>query len=220
MNEHEQDPENHSAALEKFYKAVAIVNNGGSAEAVPNLESLQEWVRANSIISSNETLDDMATFNIPWLSLNHYLAKALTQLPVINREKMRDRLVNLQRACDFWLTFFETMENMELLSDQEQCEYHTLVEVSDSWNEENQKIFSTNRDTKIARYNARKQVEQEMEKLRALRDRRKRLGLGSEEMDGYDQESLNRSLALKSLDLAKQDAIEEWSSAVQGKSET
>ena len=205
--------------LAEFNKAVALID-GEPSVAVAQLESLQEKVPRSSIISNNETLDNIATINIPWLSLEHNLAKALTQLPIAPGASMRCRLMNLQRACDLWANFFQTLENMEILSTREQGEYHALLDLSSTSdnNGTTQPTFlTTSRDTKIARFNAKKQVQQDIERLHALMERRRRLGLGTEQLDGHDQESLERSLALKSLELAKQDAMEEWSSVVQGK---
>ncbi|KAL7556950.1 hypothetical protein ACA910_005299 [Epithemia clementina (nom. ined.)] len=210
--------DNSISTLDEYYKAVALIDNGDSASAalaINQLEALQERVRTSAIISNNETVDDLTTCIIPLLALEHYLAKALTQLPIAGRDGMKDRLLNLRRACDLWSYFFHSLENLEMLSKLEKDEYHPLLELSEASNEETQRILSISRDTKIARYNAKKQLEQDLEKLQALMERRKRLGLGTEEMDGHDQESLERSLALKALDLTKQNAIEEWSSVVQ-----
>uniref|UniRef100_A0A7S2VBB1 Uncharacterized protein n=1 Tax=Entomoneis paludosa TaxID=265537 RepID=A0A7S2VBB1_9STRA len=201
---------------DEYRAAVALVDQGDATTAVTKLESLQERIARASILSRNESLDDIATSNIPFLTLEHELAKALTQLPIVGG-KMTSRLSNLKRACDLWMAFFQNLENMEQVSKGEQAEYHALIELSSTPDDPSgMPMLSTSRDAKIARYNAKKQTQQELKKLQALLERRTRLGLDAEDMDGHDQESLERSLALKSMEFAKQDAVEEWSSVVQG----
>ena len=51
----------------------------------------------------------------------------------------------------------------------------------------------------------------EIERLKALRERRSRFEMAAEdEMDGHDQDSLERTLALAELEINKGDALENW----------
>ena len=211
---------------EEYRQAAQMVDQGKAPEAVERLTGLQERIARVALLSENETMDDLTTSSIPFLALEHELAKALTQLPMSGPppDGMKDRLSNLQRACDLWHAFFQNLENMELVSKEEQAEYHALVELSTVDESESSSgpgmmmpPMSTSRDAKIARYNAKKQIQSEISKMNALLDRRNRLGLSDEDMDGHDKESLERSMALKSLELAKQDAVEEWGSTARGK---
>ena len=211
---------------EEYRQAAQMVDQGKAPEAVEKLTGLQERIARVALLSENETMDDLSTSSIPFLALEHELAKALTQLPMSGPppDGMKDRLSNLQRACDLWHAFFQNLENMELVSKEEQAEYHALVELSTVDESESSSgpgmmmpPMSTSRDAKIARYNAKKQIQSDISKMNALLDRRNRLGLSDEDMDGHDKESLERSMALKSLELAKQDAMEEWGSTARGK---
>lgn len=196
-------------------EAIALAKQGDVVTAVVRLERLQERIAQASIFSRNESLDDVATSTIPFLALEHELAKTLTQLPLSPESKMRGRLSTLMRACDLWSAFFQTLENLEFISDTEKKEYHALLELS-STDESclSNPQLSISRDVKIARFNAKKQVGQEISKLKALLERRSRLGLETEYLDGQDHESLQRSVVTKALELAKQDALEEWSNVV------
>jgi len=78
------------------------------------------------------------------------------------------------------------------------------------------RVAPVDRDAKIARYKAKQQQRQEIEKLKALMDRRKRCGVAPEdEMDGHDLDSLERSLTLKELHMFKVEALENWVQSVQ-----
>eukprot|EP00957_Ditylum_brightwellii_P020924 1577755-Ditylum_brightwellii.AAC.1 len=66
------------------------------------------------------------------------------------------------------------------------------------------------RESKIQRFRLKKQTNEELQHLQALQDRRNRLGLDDgEDLDGYDDESLQRNLALKVLKCCALESLEE-----------
>ena len=142
---------------------------------------------------------------------------------------MRQR--HLRRAGDLWTSFLQKLQALEQLSPAETAQFQDLLQLSedDSHNNndtERQTHTSSSRssfrppplpdrDAKIARYRAKQQVAQEQERLRALRERRRRLGVAdADELDGHDAEGLDRTLALAQLQLATAEALEEWESTV------
>lgn len=202
---------------EAYRKAVGLVSSN-PAQAVEQFTRLQERVARAAIFSTNETLEDLSNGAITLLVLEHHFAMALTQLATPSGPSgMVDRKQNLERAADLWSKFLRTLERLELLSDQEVKDCQILEDLSGADVSDTARMAppTTNRDTKIARHQAKKQAEQEQQRLQAMVDRRTRLAVDSgETMDGHDDESLQRELALKSLEIYKQEAIEEWTGVI------
>lgn len=206
---------------ERYAKAVASVESAPEI-AVSVLSDLQHEVAANGLFSvhSTESLDDISTASLPLLLLEHHLAVAYTQLPTIGIAEISKRQSNLRRACDLWTSFLQKLESLEQLSKDETAQFHDLLELLDqsSSNDCSSSTLlppSVNRDAKIARHRAKQQAENERQRLESLRERRGRIGIASEEeMDGHDEEGLARTIALTSLEIAKADCIEGWSSVI------
>ena len=117
------------------------------------------------------------------------------------------------------MTFLETLE---LLSKEETDEFHQLLEAHHEGSSTfgvNGSVFArealVDRGAKIARYKAKQQQRQEIEKLKALICRRNRCKIDPEdEIDGHDLDSLERTLILKELQIFKVEALENWSQSV------
>jgi hypothetical protein len=204
------------------------------ASAASLLEQLQEQVATLGLLSSNEGIRDVATSSIPLLTLEHFLAVALTQIPSGPALSTchASRQARLLRACDLWTSFLGRLERMELLSSAEILQVRELEEVLSSYRQNDAGISDgsagalpsvgplrmpppVSRDAKISRFRERQEVLNKQRQLRSLRDRRARLGVADDEaIDGYDGDELARSLALASLDGAKLDALEELASAI------
>lgn len=208
---------------EAFRKAVAMVSSN-PAKAVQDLTQLQERIARAAIFSTNESVEDLSTGSIPLLALEHHLAVALTQLPTTappsgdSSSSLAGRLRRLERAADLWSKFLCTLERLGLLSTpQEIKECQILEDLSgaDAGDAARMAPPTTQRDAKIARFQAKKQAEQDQQRLQAMMERRSRLGVDSNAtMDGHDDESLQREIALKGLQIYKQEAIEEWSGVI------
>jgi hypothetical protein len=127
-----------------------------------------------------------------------------------------------------WTAFLQRLEGLELLSSNEKQQLEDLLELLSRYQSTSGKrddagaVFSpsslpppVNRDVKIARFRAKQETQKEQQRLVSLMERRKRLNVSEEdEMDGFDGDSLARSVALASLQMAKADALDEFASAV------
>ncbi|KAL3938053.1 MAG: hypothetical protein SGBAC_006954 [Bacillariaceae sp.] len=183
----------------------SLLADSNAQEAIPILEAVQHDVVALSLFSQNETLEDVSTKAIPFLALEHFLAIAYTNLPA-SPGKISERKNNILKCCDLWAAFLGRLERLEQLSRDEEKEFHALIE-----EEVMTSIPTPNRDIKIAKFKAQQQAKKEVKHLRALRERRGRMGMAAEEeVDGHDEESLDRSIVLKQLELQKSDALEQW----------
>jgi hypothetical protein len=109
---------------------------------------------------------------------------------------------------DHFSRFLEQLGQLEVLPDDRRRDYEMLLQIN---LEEPSTFPLVNRDEKIQRFRSKQELQQQLDQLQSIKDRRSRLGLREdEEMDGYDDDSLERTLALKALTLHATEAIEEW----------
>lgn len=210
-----------STSLDDRLDAARAMVESSPKECISLLDSIQRDVQALALFSTNETMEDISTKSIPFLAVDHFVANALGNLPVEPGAMVR-RKENIERSFSLWGHFLERLEALEILSKEETNEFHRLLEAHEerlSSLELPTNTFtsgvSVDRDTKIARYKAKQQQRQEIEKLKALMDRRNRCKIAPEdEIDGHDMDSLQRSLMLNELQLFKVEALENWSQSM------
>lgn len=209
-------PQGNNKSLDDRLDAARALVESSPKECILLLDSIQRDVHALGLFSSNETIEDISTKSIPFLATDHLLAVALVNLPV-EPGAMACRKENLQRSLALWGHFLEKLETLEILSKEEENEVHRLLETQNDDQSETLGMFgSADRDAKIARYRAKQEQRKEIEKLKALMDRRNRCEIAPEdEMDGHDLDSLERSLVLKELHIYKLEALENWSQSLQ-----
>jgi len=219
---------NEESVSERFQKAVSVLNGenpGASAgNVVGALTEIQRQVANMGLFSDNEELSEISTGSLPFLALEHYLAMALMHVPT-GPQQLLDRKNNLRHACDLWSAYLHQLEKLDQLSTEEKSQYEHLVEVLSSLNNDEGDGSGSmppslpgtisSRDAKIARFRAKQGAEQEQQRLRSLLARRNRIGLSDEEeLDGYDAESLSRSLATTTLQICKAEALDEFANTL------
>jgi immunoglobulin-binding protein 1 len=202
------DSEKPEGLSERYFRGVSLAESSPQ-EAIQVLVSVHKDISALSLFSSNETVEDMSTKSLPLLALEHHLAVALNSLPA-GPGMMGERKKNLFNSFDLWSSFLNKLDRLELLDKTEVAEYQELMEESDPDNHPP----APPREVKIARFKAKQMAKSEVERLKSLRQRRQRLGtLSEDEMDGHDEESLGRTVALTEVLICKAEALENWSSA-------
>ena len=144
-------------------------------------------------------MDDVSTKSIQFLTTEHFLAIALGHLPVIECGAIAMRKANILRSSVLWESFLQKLERLESLSKEETEEFHSLLEIQQQNHQgkEDESIehetigFTIDRDLKISRFKAKRQQRHDIEKLSALRDRRNRFGLSSEDdLDGVRKKKI------------------------------
>ncbi|KAL3909781.1 MAG: hypothetical protein SGILL_007948, partial [Bacillariaceae sp.] len=216
--------ESNNSLTERYLSAIAVVD-ASPEQCLAALESIERDVNSLGLFSSNEIMEDISTKSIPFLALEHFMATALVNLPA-GPGKMVQRKSNILQSLTLWGQFLDRLDRLEVLSREEKKEYHDLLEEQQQYlnrqdcnNNNNDNINTMNerlpsgpsREVKIARFKAKQQRQKEIERLKALRERRYRCGIaGEDEMDGHDQDSLERTLAVAELDIYKSDALENW----------
>jgi len=231
-----QKEEQNLSLSERYDKAVNLCESS-PVSAIEILEPLQHEIARLSLfsLSSGESLQDISTKSLPLLALEHFLALAYTRLPT-GPGQMSQRRQHLIKSMDLWTNFLQTLESLasnstdeedgaRILSAAEQKEYHTLIEytshLTTSDGDNNSKstlppaLAAPRREDKIARFQAKQQAQQQVQRLKSLRERRSRLGMAAEEvLDDFDEETLDRSVAMTNLLLAKAEALDEWASSL------
>ena len=205
-----------SNLVERFSQAKSMVESSPQ-QCIPLLESVQRDVQTLGLFSKNETMEDVSTKSIQFLTTEHFLAIALGNLPVEPGGAIIFRKNNILRSLTLWECFLEKLDILEILSKEETNELHSLLEFQQQLEEQEVQLLGVtiDRDVKIARFKAKQQQRQEVDKLKALLDRRNRCGLSPEDdMDGHDLDSIERSLALMELHICKLEALENWSQSV------
>ena len=209
MSEPAKMDENASLS-ERFLQAVALVD-ASPVDAAAQLEQLQKHVAALALFSSNEGVEDVSTKSLPLLALEFHLAVAHLRCPTT---KSSDRKTRVLQSIDLFSSFLQHMEELELLAKEQTKDYHDLLDMvseEDSSFGVSTRTSAQQREAKIARFRAKQQAQKEVERLKSLQQRRSRLEkLAQEEMDGYDEESLERQVAIKTLELCAAEALDEW----------
>mmetsp|Transcript_13976 Transcript_13976/g.19639 ORF Transcript_13976/g.19639 Transcript_13976/m.19639 type:complete len:375 (-) Transcript_13976:33-1157(-) len=202
---------------DRFQEAVGLVESSPS-EAIDSLTALQRDVATLALFSPNEGLEDASTKSLPLLAIEFHLAVAFLGLPT-PPGKAQERKHNVTNSMDLFSSFLQRLEQYDMLGKAQKKEFHELLEALNANDAEDDGAASTmmpsmtpeSRDAKIARFKAKREAEQELQKLKALSERRVRLETDdTEEMDGYDQDSLERTLAIRTLNVHVIQTIEEW----------
>jgi immunoglobulin-binding protein 1 len=220
--------------LDALYKVESIFlhGEGGSFEdsivGLAMLEKLQERIHTDAIFSSNEYLDDVTTSSLPLLKTEFLLGKAYLQLPT---KSSTERKIHVFKALDSYHSFLRRCELLEgILNDEVKKDYYDLLEL-DKTNDRNDsgdgdtihsssvgstKLSATfGREKKIARFRLTKSLNTQKDTIKALQNRRSRLGLSEgEELEGYDSEGLERALYLSELNIHACESIEEIDSCI------
>ena len=192
----------------RFRDAVPLLQSN-PLEALEKLQGIQTDVAAVALFSSNETIDDVSTPSLSLLSLEHHLAMAYAAIPTT---KAKERKENLTAAMDHFSRFLECLDQLEVLPDDRKKEFVELLQTNI---DEPSTFPSISRDEKIQRFRYKQGIQRQLDQLQSVKDRRNRLGLKEdEEMDGYDDDALVRSLAVNTLLLHSSEAVEEWHQAI------
>ena len=203
---------NDGSISDRFQEAVEQIETA-ALEAIANLERLQKDIVTLALFSSNEGLEDISTKTLPLISLEYHLAIATLALPTATG-KSTERKTRILHSIVLFSVFMQRLETVELLSDDHRRDFHELLDTNPEELSQ-QRTAGQQRETKIARFKAKQEAQKDLQMLQSTQKRRGRLRIDAqEEMDGYDQEALERKLVLKSLQIHAAEAIDEWLQAL------
>merc|ERR1712176_1567778 len=96
------------------------------------------------------------------------------------------------------------MDALGILEGALLCAYHEILKNEDG------KAYRISREEKIERYRRKREIENKLNHFESLDKRRKRLGMSAEEeIDGYDDEALARTLNIIMLKDSTCEAMDE-----------
>jgi hypothetical protein len=209
-----------ASVSDRFFTAISLVDSAPQ-NAIVHLEQLQKDVTALALFSSNESIEDISTKSLPLIALEFHLAMAHLQAPTTTAvTKSVERKSHVTQSITLFSSFLQRLEQLELLSKEHTKEYHELMMNLNVVDDENAvttvlRTAGQQREQKIVRFRAKQQAQKEVERLKSLQQRRRRLETDQEEeMDGYDEEALQRQVALTTLSLNETEALDEWYQAL------
>lgn len=188
-----------------------IENDSGedTVKAIGILQDLQQRIASVGIFSKNEELEDLSTSSLEILAVEFHLGIAFSS---VSTRGAKERRENLMRSVDLHHSFLRRLEEMQVLKDQPEIvkSYHTLLDMEESNEGQQQEdrpaaqstmlTHGQMRDIKIARFRLKKNFTDESKRLSSFRERRRRMNvLDDDLLDGYDTDTLERSLILLEL---------------------
>lgn len=195
---------------ERFVQAVSLIDSAPT-DALVQLQELQKQVAALSLFSSNEGVDEISTKSLPLLALEFHLALAHLACPTTTQ---KDRKTHVLASIDLFSSYLQRLEELELLSKANTKDFHDLLEMTSDEGEapsQQARTQGQQREAKIARFRAQQELKKQVDRLKSLQERRGRLDIAqNDEMDGYDEDSLERQVTLSSIQLNAAQAIDEW----------
>ncbi|KAJ5194747.1 uncharacterized protein N7498_008185 [Penicillium cinerascens] len=126
---------------------------------IAKFRECQRQISILSLFSSNESLDDVSTGDIPYMTLEHHLAELVQRGPTSDREAV------LRQALEQYETFLTRLDEYELMSggDKKLLEHYmanpstfTLAPMNDA---------AARRDVKVKRFREEKELKQKLEYL-------------------------------------------------------
>ncbi|KAK2746362.1 hypothetical protein FQN57_003244 [Myotisia sp. PD_48] len=152
-----------SAKAHKKALEVAETNSPAFHEqfsfAVSALEQCQNLITQVSLFSPNESIDDVTTGDLQFLTLHYLLAELL------QRSFGNDRLDILRRTRLEYEKFLELVDQYGILSDSDKKLYERYLESPDSFSLTPTNDPATRRQVKITRYQEEKELKQKLEYL-------------------------------------------------------
>ncbi|KMU87918.1 TapA [Coccidioides immitis H538.4] len=122
-------------------------------------ESCQKLIHKLCIFSPNESLEDIATADLQYLSVGYLFAELLQRL------QYADRLKNVQRTREEYESFLELLDQYGILSQSYKNLYEQYVESPDSFSLAPSNDFAARRQVKIDRFREEKELKQKIEYL-------------------------------------------------------
>mmetsp|Transcript_14823 Transcript_14823/g.22448 ORF Transcript_14823/g.22448 Transcript_14823/m.22448 type:complete len:434 (-) Transcript_14823:32-1333(-) len=189
-------------------------------------ESLQNKIHSAALYSKNESLADINTSSLSLLSVEYHLGKAYLQLRF---ESSKQRLKNVTRAIELFHLFLSRCHNYEsLLSNTVENQYSTILSVHESHHgggggagesssdnggstsNYNYTLPPQSRDDKIQNYKLTKTTTDKISMYKSKIQQRQRLSITQEEVfDGYDYDTLYRTLCIDEINLNALDSLSE-----------
>ncbi|KAM5467514.1 Type 2A phosphatase-associated protein 42 [Microsporum audouinii] len=170
----------------KALETVADTNSPAFREQLSNaisaFEQCQKLIQQLSLFSPNESVEDVTTGDLQFLTVPYLLAELL------QRSYGVDRLKTLQQTRDEYERYLEALEQYGLLSPSNKKLYEQYLEQPDSFSLTPTNDVSARRQVKITRFKEEKELKQKLEYLSQNKD------------SGHNDEDIVRQVYLAEID--------------------
>ncbi|KAJ9222227.1 hypothetical protein DTO169C6_5356 [Paecilomyces variotii] len=127
--------------------------------AIAKFEECRQLVSQLSLFSRNESLDDVATGDLQYLTVDYLLAELL------QRSYSSDREALLRRALQYYESFLARLEDYDLLSPSDKKLYERYAEDPKSFTLAPMNDAAARREVKVNRFREEKELKQKLEYL-------------------------------------------------------
>ncbi|KAI9021928.1 TAP42-like protein [Hyaloraphidium curvatum] len=164
------------------------------AEAVQLFTDCMQMVRSLSLFSSNESVEDLGTGDLPLLLVDAYLAD------LVPKQLQADRLPLLEQSKSYWLSFLTRLDSYGILDSERKTDLQRILERTASL-----PGTAKRREDVISRHRRKQKLEEDMATLRERKAR------GIEADDEVERQLALTSVAmfvevaLESLDMVEQE---------------
>ena len=147
-----------------FKEESTVYEESKDDKLLSRLKSIEEGIRSHSLISSNETIDDLLPEHVPLLNLPYFIGL------VFQSTHSGDRISNLTSAESYFLVFLELMQHFALLP-------KGLENITEVYRQEGK--YAVQREEKISLYKEEKALKEHIDLLTHKQDvaQAERLGL-------------------------------------------
>jgi immunoglobulin-binding protein 1 len=125
--------------------------------AISSFSKCQDLVDQAGIFSTNEEVDDIASADLPLLSVQYYLGD------IFSSRADGDRRVLLRQAQAAYDRFLNGLDNYDILSPDDKKLYDTFTSGKDDFTLLSQADASKRRETKIARFKQEAELKRKLE---------------------------------------------------------
>ncbi|GIJ86114.1 hypothetical protein Asppvi_004987 [Aspergillus pseudoviridinutans] len=126
-------------------------------ETIAKFEECQRLVGQLSLFSSNEPLEDIATGDIQYLTVDYLLAD------ILQRTYTSDRESTLRRALELYEKYLSRLDDYGLLNDNEKKLHERYISDPTSFSLTPTNDAATRREVKLSRFREEKELKQRLE---------------------------------------------------------
>ncbi|KAI1177933.1 TAP42-like family protein [Nemania sp. FL0916] len=150
-------------ALEGSYEFASPTYQEDVAAALQSYEACAHMIESISLFSSNESLEDIATSDLPYLLVLYYVAELLQK---VSTSSPLERQRNLDSTREAYEKFLHILESYSILSPQDRKLLEDYSEDQMGFSTISTKDPNARRNAKIANFKAEKQLKQKLEYMR------------------------------------------------------
>ncbi|KAJ5747411.1 uncharacterized protein N7511_009107 [Penicillium nucicola] len=126
---------------------------------IAKFQECQRQISMLSLFSSNESLEDVSTNDIQYMSLEYFLAE------LVQRAATSDREASLKRALEQYEKFLGRLDEYELLAGGDKKLFEQYMANPSSWTLAPANDAAARREIKVTRFREEKELKQKLEYL-------------------------------------------------------